>query len=132
MASEPRTFPLTESKRPKRDRKLARKFGERLRQLRRGAGLSQLDLGVATGVSTPFISGLERGVRQPSLQSLLKLAGGLGVTLEDLVRGLDGESAANDDEVTRVVQVMRAMNRGEARQAVDVVEALARKGAEGA
>ena len=94
--------------------------------------MSQLDLGVATGVSTPFISGLERGVRQPSLQSLLKLAGGLGVTLEDLVRGLDGGAAANDDEVTRVVQVMRAMNRSEARQAIDVVEALARKGAEGA
>ena len=123
---------MTESKRPKRDRKLARRFGERLRQLRRGAGLSQLDLGVATGVSTPFISGLERGVRQPSLQSLMKLAGGLGVTLEDLVRGLDGGAAANDDEVTRVVQVMRAMNRSEARQAIDVVEALARKGAEGA
>ena len=122
---------MTESKRPKRDRKLARRFGERLRQLRRGAGLSQLDLGVATGVSTPFISGLERGVRQPSLQSLMKLAGGLGVTLEDLVRGLDGGAAANDDEVTRVVQVMRAMNRSEARQAIDVVEALARKGAEG-
>ncbi len=124
---------MTESKRPKRDKKLARRFGERLRKLRRGAGMSQLDLGVATGVSTPFISGLERGVRQPSLQSLLKLAGGLGVTLEDLVRGLDGASAAvNDGEVTRVVQVMRAMKRGEARQAVDVVEALARKGAEDA
>ena len=122
---------MTESKRPIRDRKLAKRFGERLRQLRRGAGMSQLDLGVATGVSTPFISGLERGVRQPSLQSLMKLAGGLGVTLEDLVRGLDGGAAANDDEVTRVVQVMRAMNRSEARQAIDVVEALARKGAEG-
>ncbi len=95
--------------------------------------MSQLDLGVATGVSTPFISGLERGVRQPSLQSLLKLVGGLGVTLEDLVRGLDGASAAvNDGEVTRVVQTVRGMTRAEARQAVDVVEALARKGSEGA
>ena len=121
---------MTESKRPKRDRKLARRFGERLQQLRRGAGLSQLDLGVATGVSTPFISGLERGVRQPSLQSLLKLAGGLGVGLEDLVRGLDGKgAAANDDEVTRVVQAMRGMTRAEARQTVDVVEALERRGA---
>ena len=121
---------MTESKRPKRDRKLARRFGERLQQLRRGAGLSQLDLGVATGVSTPFISGLERGVRQPSLQSLLKLADGLGVRLEDLVRGLDGKgAAANDDEVTRVVQAMRGMTRAEARQTVDVVEALERRGA---
>ncbi len=124
---------MTTSRRPRRDRKLARRFGERLRQLRRGAGMSQLDLGVATGVSTPFISGLERGVRQPSLQSLQKLTGGLGVTLEDLVRGLGGKGAAtNDEQVTRVVQVMRAMTRSEARQAVDVVEALARKGSEGA
>lgn len=92
--------------------------------------MSQLELSLATGVSTPFISGLERGVRQPSLQSLLKLVGGLGVTLEDLVRGLDSEgAAANDDEITRVVQAMRGMTRAEARQTVDVVEALARKGA---
>jgi transcriptional regulator with XRE-family HTH domain len=122
---------MTESKRPKRDRKLARRFGERLQRLRRGAGKSQLELGLDTGVSTPFISGLERGVRQPSLQSLLKLTGGLGVTLEDLVRGLDSERAANDDEVTRVLQAMRGMTRAEARQTVDVVEALARKGAGG-
>ena len=110
---------------------MARRFGERLQRLRRGAGLSQLDLSVATGVSTPFISGLERGIRQPSLQSLLKITGGLGVTLEDLVRGLDGERAANDEEVTRVLQAMRGMTRAEARQTVDVVEALARKGAGG-
>ncbi len=57
-------------------------------------------------------------------------SGGLGVGLEDLVRGLDGKGdAANDDEVTRVVQAMRGMTRAEARQTVDVVEALERKGA---
>ncbi len=123
---------MTENRRPKRDRKLARRFGERLQQLRRGAGLSQLDLGVTIGMSTPFISGLERGIRQPSLQSLRKLAGGLGVTLEDLVRGLGGKGAGtNDAQVTRVVQAMRGMTRAEARQTVDAVEALVRKGAEG-
>jgi transcriptional regulator with XRE-family HTH domain len=120
---------MTESKRPGRDRKLARRFGERLQQLRRGAGLSQLELSLATGVSTPFVSGLERGVRQPSLQSRLKLSGGLGVTLEDLVRGLGGKRAPNDDEVPRVLQLTRGMTRAEAQQTVDVVEALARKGA---
>ncbi len=50
--------------------------------------------------------------------------------LEDLVRGLDGKgAAANDDEVTRVVQAMRGMTRAEARQTVDMVEALERRGA---
>jgi len=114
-------------KRPVRDKKLARAFGARLYDLRRRAGLSQEQLGNNTGMSVPFVSGLERGIRQPSLQSLTRLAAGLGVSVADLVRGLDRGSPANEDEITRVAQTMRGMSRKDAARAVEMVEAMAGK-----
>jgi len=116
---------MSPAKRPVRDKKLAQAFGSRLYDLRRSAGLSQEQLGNNTGMSVAFVSGLERGIRQPSLQSLTRLAAGLRVSVEDLVRGLDRGSPANEDEITRVAQTMRGMSRRDAAKAVKAVEAMA-------
>ena len=112
-------------KRPVRDKKLAEAFGARLYDLRRGAGLSQERLAHNSGMSVPVVSGLERGIRQPSLQSLTKLAAGLGVSVEDLVRGLDRGSPTNENEISRVAQAMRGMSRRDAAKAARAVEAMA-------
>ena len=116
---------MATAKRPVRDRKLAQAFGARLNDLRRRAGLSQEQLGHNSGMSVPFVSGLERGIRQPSLQSLTRLAAGLGVSVEDLVRGLDKGSPANEDQVSRVAQAMRGMSRKDAAKAVEAVDEIA-------
>ena len=116
---------MSPAKRPARDKKLAEAFGARLYDLRRRAGLSQEQLGHNSGMSVPFVSGLERGIRQPSLQSLTRLAAGLGVSVEDLVRGLDRGCPANEDQVSRVAQAMRGMSRRDAARAVDAVDEIA-------
>jgi len=116
---------MTTAKRPVRDKKLARAFGARLNDLRRRAGLSQEQLGHNSSMSVPFVSGLERGIRQPSLQSLTRLARGLGVSVEDLVRGLDKGSPANEDQISRVAQTMHKMNRKDAAKAVEAVDEIA-------
>ena len=118
---------MSSAKRPARDKKLAQAFGARLYDLRRRAGLSQEQLGNNAGMSVPFVSGLERGIRQPSLQSLTRLAAGLGVSVEDLVRGLDRGAPANEDEISRVAQAMRGMSRKDAAKAVAAVEAMVGK-----
>ena len=117
---------MVKPSRPKRDRELARAFGQRLQKARRYAGLSQLELSAATGVSTPFISGLERGVRQPSLSTLVKLAGGLGVGVADLVVGLDQGEEPNAVETMKIIILLRKMTAVEARRAVGVIETLAK------
>ncbi|HTZ87865.1 MAG TPA: helix-turn-helix transcriptional regulator [Solirubrobacteraceae bacterium] len=65
-----------------------RLFGERVRSRRRALGLSQERLAERAGVHWTFVGQVERGQRNLSLHNALKLAGGLGVDLVELVRGL--------------------------------------------
>jgi transcriptional regulator with XRE-family HTH domain len=60
------------------------RLGGRVRQLRRGRGLTLEDLAEQSGVSRAMISKLERGEKNPTLVVAAKLAEGLGVTLSQL------------------------------------------------
>lgn len=64
------------------------RFGETLRRLRIRKGLTQEDLAFRVGISVVYLSGLERGRRNPTLSIILGLAGALGVRPESLVRNL--------------------------------------------
>lgn len=60
-------------------------FGRVLRQFRKDINFSQEKLSQESGLDRTYISLLERGLRQPTLTSLLKLAAALGVSTVDLV-----------------------------------------------
>jgi transcriptional regulator with XRE-family HTH domain len=60
------------------------KFGKRLRRLRRMQDVTQEQLSEKSGVSSDFISQIERGLNSPSLDTIQKLADGLGVPIEEL------------------------------------------------
>lgn len=64
-------------------------FADNLKRLRRAAGLTQTKLAELGGLKQGQVSLYETGSDIPELPSLLKLATGLRVTLEDLVEGLD-------------------------------------------
>jgi len=59
-------------------------FGRRLRALRIERKMTQEDLANAAGVSTVFISSIERGKYAPSFDNLAKLARVLDVPVKDL------------------------------------------------
>lgn len=65
-------------------------FGEVLRELRKGAGVTQETLALDAGLDRTFISMLERGKRQPTLQTLLTLARCLGVAASEMVAKVEG------------------------------------------
>ena len=60
------------------------RLGGRVRELRRGRGLTLDALAGRSGVSRAMISKLERGEKNPTLVVAAKLAEGLGVTLSQL------------------------------------------------
>lgn len=60
-------------------------FGIVLRDLRQVRSMSQETLALESDLDRTFISLLERGLRQPSLTTILQLAGSLGVSPEELV-----------------------------------------------
>ncbi len=59
-------------------------FGDFLRDQRRGAQLSLRQLAEQTGVSNPYLSQIERGLRKPSAQVLQQLAKALRVSAETM------------------------------------------------
>lgn len=67
-------------------------FGRRVRQLRNERGLSQDALARATDVHTTMIGRLERGVREPRLSTILRVAYGLDVEPGELLNHLDAKS----------------------------------------
>jgi transcriptional regulator with XRE-family HTH domain len=57
---------------------LTKVFGRVLRNTRQDAGLSQEALALAADIDRTFVSQIERGIKQPSLTTLYKLADALG------------------------------------------------------
>jgi transcriptional regulator with XRE-family HTH domain len=57
--------------------------GKRVRVLREEKGMSQEVLAEKSGLHRTYIGGVERGLRNPSLKSLHRIAKGLGVGLVD-------------------------------------------------
>ena len=60
-------------------------FGKNMRRLRVKAGLSQDEVAVRMGVEQTYVSGLERGVRNPTLTTLDRAAQALGVKIVELL-----------------------------------------------
>lgn len=58
--------------------------GEYLREQRRSAQLSLRQLAAAAGVSNPYLSQIERGLRRPSAEILQQLAKALRISAETL------------------------------------------------
>jgi transcriptional regulator with XRE-family HTH domain len=67
------------------------RFAANLRRLRLVAGLSQEELAFRADIHRTQISFIESGKRVPRLDTLVKLAGALGVTTNDLVDGITWE-----------------------------------------
>ncbi|WP_447858833.1 helix-turn-helix domain-containing protein [Enterobacter ludwigii] len=59
-------------------------LGDRIRALRREMGLSQEDFADKCGIDRSYMSGIERGVRNPTLEILWAISGGLGLELSHL------------------------------------------------
>ena len=64
------------------------KFGLNVRRLRLKNGLSQTALAKKAGLSSNYIGTLERGVQNPSLKTLEKVAKGLGCSMSETCRGI--------------------------------------------
>jgi len=56
---------------------------------RRALGISQEELAHRADLDRTYVSGLERGVRNPSLTAVVKVAQGLGITTDKLLKGLE-------------------------------------------
>ena len=67
---------------------IRKKFGARLRELRKRRGFSQESLAAAVNVHRTYIGSIERGEQSVSIDNLKKLAKALKLKIADLFKGL--------------------------------------------
>ncbi len=98
-------------------------FPERLKQLRKEAGLSQRQLADFVGVSKAAVSCWETGVREvPAGNNLVKLAEALGLDPAEVMK-VDGKSATPRKEV-QLLAAFRVLPEVRQLEAIKLVEAL--------
>ena len=71
-------------------RTLAPRLGRTVRKYRLAAGLSQEALADKAGLHRTYVSLLERGLRNPSVDTLRQVAAALGVPTSQLVAEAEG------------------------------------------
>ena len=83
-------------------------FSERLKDLRRQAGLTQVEVAEKLGISQPAYASWERGVKKPTQNNLLKIAQILNVSVDYLV----GNSEEKSDELDSIELLFRMNSKG--------------------
>lgn len=66
-------------------------FGKVVRQLRKQKGLSQEQLADLCELDRTYISLIERGLRQPTLKTLFRIACSLQITPSELIQHIEGD-----------------------------------------
>jgi transcriptional regulator with XRE-family HTH domain len=83
---------------------IKRAVGKRIKIVRQQNGLTQDQLAEHVGLSPKYISGIERGVENPTMDILLRVAKTLGVEPYDLF--LFGESEENEKALRKGIEKM--------------------------
>ncbi|KFG72127.1 helix-turn-helix domain-containing protein [Streptomyces mutabilis] len=110
-------------------------LGEYLREQRRNAQLSLRQLAEAAGVSNPYLSQIERGLRKPSAEVLQQVAKALRISAETLyVRAgiLDAERDRDDVETRAVLLADPSLNERQKQVLLQIYESFRKENGFGA
>ncbi len=100
-------------------------LGDYLREQRRNAQLSLRQLAEAAGVSNPYLSQIERGLRRPSAEILQQIAKGLRISAETLyVRAGILDERDGGLEVTSAILADGSINERQRQVLIDIYEAF--------
>lgn len=66
-------------------------FGKVLRSVRKTVGMTQEQLALTAEVERNFVSLIERGINQPTIRILFRLATALGVPASEIIRLVEVE-----------------------------------------
>lgn len=83
-------------------------FSERLKNLRKKVGLTQVDVAGKLGISQQAYASWERGVKKPTQENLVKIAQILNVSVDYLVGNLEERT----DELDNIELLFRMNSKG--------------------
>jgi transcriptional regulator with XRE-family HTH domain len=103
-------------------------LGEYIREQREQAEVSLRQLAKAAGVSNPYLSQIERGLKKPSAEILQQIANGLRISAETLyVRAGILEEREGDPVVAAAILADTGLSERQKRTLLDVYESFRRE-----
>ena len=96
-------------------------LGERIKQQRLNRGLTQEGLAENANVSVSFLGQIERGERKLSLETLVKIAGALGASLDFLVKDYIPDS---NPELDELIYILRDQSPKDVRMLTDIAKTI--------
>src|SRR5256885_9717240 len=103
-------------------------IGEYIREQRQRAKVSLRQLADATGVSNPYLSKIELGLRKPSAEILQQIARGLRISAEALyVRAGILDDQESDTDVKTAIRADATLSERQKQVLIDIYESFRRE-----
>jgi transcriptional regulator with XRE-family HTH domain len=100
-------------------------IGKKIREIRKANGQKLLNISEATGLSQPFISEIERGVKVPSIDTLEKICSALGITLSEF---FSDQSPELPPHLRNLVEAARDLSPEQVELLTDLIRKFKTKG----
>ena len=98
-------------------------LGWRIREIRVSRHLTQEKLGLKADISYKFVGEIERGMQNPSFDTLGKIANALDVELCELLR-FDQEIANRKDTEARIMKIVKGLSEDDLRRLMFILRGL--------
>jgi transcriptional regulator with XRE-family HTH domain len=102
---------------------IKRLVGEQIRHLRKEKGLSQEGLGWKSDIHYTYIGAIERGEKNWSIDTLCKIANGLGVGVNDLLN-LSGQIQSEGESKALLIKEVKKCSPEVIRIVTDLIKAV--------
>ena len=96
-------------------------IGRRIRNYRNQLGLTQEELGSKCGLYFTYIGQLERGEKNATLDSIQKVATGLGISLTELFENIEDFYSGKNDIALRCYELISSKKESEQAVLFDIV-----------
>lgn len=101
-------------------------IGKRIREIRKANNQKLLNISQKTGLSQPYISEIERGIKSPSIETLEKICHALGITLSDFFADTQ-EDKPLPAEIRQAVDLLQQLPDSHREIFIELLEALVKK-----
>jgi len=98
-------------------------MGQRIKSLRQANNMTQEELSEKAGITAKYLSSIERGHENPTLDTLIHIAGALGVDLSDLFQYAH-ESSDSKYLRDHIAEIIKHADSDRLRIAVKLLRAL--------
>jgi len=103
---------------------MAYTIGERIRTYRNRAGLTQLTLAELAGVHPTYVGQLERGEKNASLDTIVKLTRALDLPFETLFESIAADGDVNNNIAREIYDIVSARSLKEQRMLLEMVKKM--------